>query len=467
MISQKHMSEKASQSKANTITRERVDELSLRQSEPGWLKQERISAWELYLQTPMPTQRDEDWRRTEIDSLELTELKTLELGRQKAEHLELPAWFQSAFEHIENPAAVMGLIGQQLWQKPLPNHLVEKGVIFCELFEALEKYPDLVRRYLASDYPSDVAERLDSKFGLMNKSMFNGGLFLYIPAGVEVERPFISLSSFENALPSASIPRILVVAEPNSKAQLVHAFASYDPETGQVQKRGLSLADTLVEIHVATAAKFDYVEVQNFDNHVFAVNETHNVIGKDAQFYSLTVAMGGAQLKSDIKTVMQDRGASSDVQGLVLGDGKEHFSFNTIQEHNSPDTKSNINFKVALKGESVSVYQGIIRVAKIAQRTDAFQSNKNLLIGSDAHAESIPKLEILADDVKCSHGATVGPVDREQIFYLMSRGLSARQAEELVVTGFFRQVLAACPVDGVSEWIGDLVGGKIQSKDSV
>jgi Fe-S cluster assembly protein SufD len=297
----------------------------------------------------------------------------------------------------------------------------------------------------------------------MNKCMFNGGLFLYIPKGVAVERPFIALTSFVNDQALASFPRILVVAEPGSKAQLVHAFASRAGKVSTGEERPLSLVNSLVEIHLAESTRFDYVEIQNFDEKVFSVNETHNVIGKDAHFYSLTVGMGGAQLKSDIKTVMQDRGAFSDIQGLVLGDGNEHFSFNTIQEHNSPDTSSNINFKVALKGEASSIYQGIVRVAKIAQRTDAYQSNKNLLLGAKAHAESIPKLEILADDVKCSHGATVGPVDREQIFYLMSRGLSAEEAEELVVLGFFKQVLEACPIDGITEWIGDMVATKIHT----
>src|SRR6516162_1350688 len=164
------MAEKRSTSTANTIARERVDDLSSRLNEPTWLKQERISAWELYLQMPMPTQRDEDWRRTEIDSLSLTALKTLEFGRKKTDSLELPVWFKSALEHIENPAGITGLTSTELWVKPLSEHLTKKGVVFCELFEALVKYPDLVRTYLASDLPGDVAERLDSKFGLMNKA---------------------------------------------------------------------------------------------------------------------------------------------------------------------------------------------------------------------------------------------------------------------------------------------------------
>lgn len=457
------MSDKPANASANTIARERIEDLSSRASEPTWLKQERISAWELYLQMPMPTSRDEAWRRTEIDSLNLIGLKTLEFSRTKTEQPDMHDWFKSALTHIENPAGVISLLGQNLWHSPLPEHLSKKGVIFCDLLTAIETHPELVRKYLASDLPGDVAERLDSKFGLMNKSMFNGGLFLYVPAGLEIDHPFISLTSFDNNEPLASFPRIIVAAEAKSKVQLIQAFSSRTKMGIQTKGRSFSLANSLVEIHLADSAKLDYVEIQNFDRNVFSVNETHNVISKDGQFYSLTVAMGGAQLKSDIKTVLNDLGANSDIQGLVLGDNQEHFSFNTIQEHSAPGTVSNINFKVALKGESSSIYQGIIRVDKIAKGTEAFQSNKNLLLGSQAHAESIPKLEILADDVKCSHGATVGAVDREQIFYLMSRGLSAKEAEELVVIGFFRQVLEECPIDGITEWIGDLVTTKIHA----
>ncbi len=141
----------------------------------------------------------------------------------------------------------------------------------------------------------------------------------------------------------------------------------------------------------------------------------------------------------------------------------KRYSFNTIQDHIAPDTSSTINFRVALKDSSSSAYLGTIRVSKEGQRTDSTQSNKNLLLGANAHADSIPKLEILADDVKCSHGATVGPADKEQIFYLMSRGLNNLEAEELIVTGFFRQVVQSCPVDGAGDWINNLVAEKILS----
>ena len=148
--------------------------------------------------------------------------------------------------------------------------------------------------------------------------------------------------------------------------------------------------------------------------------------------------------------------------GVVFGDNKEHLSYNTIQDHDAPNTTSDINFRVALKDEAVSAYQGNIKVAKEAQKTNAFQSNKNLLLGKQAKADSIPKLEILANDVKCSHGATVGPVDEDQVFFLMARGLDKKTAEELIVAGFFDTVLESLPDKVANNWIHELIKEKIQ-----
>jgi Fe-S cluster assembly protein SufD len=459
------MAEKVSAT-ANMMTREHKEQLT---GEPRWLKQERDAAFELYLRMPIPSANDEGWRRTIVDSLNLPELTPIAFALKRLEETSLPQWFQTGLKHIENPAAVMALSSKGLWQTGLSDELSAKGVIFCDLQTAIEKHPQLVQQYFDSDSSHEIPELLESKFGLMNKCMFNGGVFLYIPKSIEIAQPFVSLTLIDNLTPSgASFPRILVVAQPESKAQFVHVFASESLSATETSasdaKDNLSFSNALVEIHAEAGAKFDYIELQHFANNVFAVTETYNVIARDAQFSQLCVGLGAAQLKGDIETAMQEPGARSDVQGLVLGDGNQHFSFNTIQEHNAPDTTSNINFKVALKGESSSIYQGIIRVAKIAQRTDAMQNNKNLLLGAESRADSIPKLEILADDVKCSHGATVGPVDREQLFYLMTRGLSAEEAEQLIVVGFFRQVLEACSVPGVSTWVSNLVTEKITGK---
>jgi Fe-S cluster assembly protein SufD len=457
------MSEKVSAT-ANMVTRERAENMP---SEPRWLKQERDAAFELYLRMPMPTSNDEDWRRTIVDSLDLSELTTIPFNHDKTiDSQSVPEWFETGIKHVENPAATIVLTSHGIWQTELSTDLTAKGVIFCDLQTALEKHPQLVQKYFDGDSSHEIPERLESKFGQMNKCMFNSGIFLYIPPALEIEQPFVSLTLIDNLTVSgASFPRILVVAKPQSKAKFVHVFASesltnVESKTKESKKK-LSFSNALVEIHAEDDSKFDYIELQNFANNVFAVTETYNVIARNAQFSQLCVGLGAAQLKGDIETAMQEPGARSDIQGLVLGDSDQHFSFNTIQEHNAPDTTSNINFKVALKGESTSIYQGIIRVAKVAQRTDALQTNKNLLLGAEARADSIPKLEILADDVKCSHGATVGPVDREQLFYLMTRGLNAQEAEELIVIGFFRQVLEGCTIPGVSKWVSALMTEKI------
>jgi Fe-S cluster assembly protein SufD len=453
------MTEKGSNKNVNTLARERVDTLSARCDEPKWLQTERSAAWELYLQTPMPTVRDEEWRRTDIDSLTLSDLTTVELGSEKGDQTDMPEWFSSGLKHFGNAGGVVAVHGNRVWTKEISAELREKGVIFCDLPTAFSQYPELVQKKFASDSPTYCSSSLKSKFALMNQALFNGGFFLYIPPNVEVNVPFIALVSVDEAGSTASVPRIFVSCGANSKASLVQVFLHQ--RSNKPSETSLSLSNALIEMSVGENAKLDYVEVQNFHANVFAVSETHTAVARNGRFASLTIALGGSQVKSDIITTLQDRGASSEVLGVVLGDDREKYNFNTVQEHNAPDTTSDINFRVALKGESSSVYQGIIRVAKVAQGTNAYQSNKNLLLGDKARADSIPKLEILTDDVKCSHGATVGPIDKEQLFYLMSRGLDRKESEELVVGGFFRQVVEACGIKGVHEWIGDLVGEKI------
>ena len=338
-------------------------------------------------------------------------------GKQGKGHL--PQWFEMALQFFPERSGVVAEVDQSGTQTELPDELKKKGVIFCTLKQALQDHPDLIRPYLAKGAP-------DTKFILMNRALFNSGTFLYIPANLEVSAPFFSLTEFtpdngSKASALAIFPRMIVVLGKHSQASFINVLSANDLKE-PAKNRPLSLANALVELHIEAGARLNYLELQKFNSAVFAVTRTHAEIDQDASLTSLTVGLGAAQLKGDIATVLNARGAASDRFGIVLGDDTEHFSFNTIQKHSAPDTRSNINFRVVLKDSATSIYQGIIEVAKCAQRTDAFQSNKNLLLGSHARADSIPKLEILADDVKCSHGATVGPVDREQIFYLMSRG---------------------------------------------
>jgi Fe-S cluster assembly protein SufD len=420
------------------INRESVKELTTKFSEPTWLADSRLEAWEAYLSRPMPTERDEDWRRTDIASLDLTRLQTETLRRSNVD---------SALKHFNANVE-------------LPEDLRQQGVIFCDLATAIEKHGDKLRGYILD------ATAAPDKFSALNRALFNAGMFVYVPRGVIVSTPFlIGLELADDAVSEgygcAVFPRLIVVAEDNSSVDVVVVLTSAKSKKPRGES---SLASSLVDLHAKNGARINYLEMQDFANNVFYVQRLNSHVEQDATFNSLSIALGGKQTKADIATYLEARGAQSSVLGAVLGSDSSKFSFNTIQEHNAPDTTSDINFRVALKDTASSVYQGIIRVDKTAQRTNAFQSNKNLLLGGEAKADSIPKLEILADDVKCSHGATVGPVDREQLFYLRSRGLTEIEAEQLVVLGFFRKVLEQFPAASTMEWLTEVIAEKISSE---
>ena len=306
----------------------------------------------------------------------------------------------------------------------------------------------------------------------MNRALFSGGYFLYVPKGVSVEAPFLAFINLTGEKigghGQAFMERLIVVAEENSQLSVMTVFSSSSKKTKdgtaaqrQAEATNATFANIFVEAYVEAGARVNLVELSQFGNSVFAVSRTSTFVGRDGNLDYTTASLGAKQVKSVIETVMVARGGNSDIKGLVLGHGSEHVAYNTIQQHASSDTTSNINFRVALKDSAASIYQGIVKVDKVAQRTNAFQSNKNLLLGAEARADSIPKLEILADDVKCSHGATVGPVDKEQLFYLNSRGLTLKEAEELIVIGFFAEVLNTITIKGAADWIGALAAEKI------
>ena len=449
-------------SSANTIARERVDNIASRNSEPTWLKELRLGAWESYLQTPMPSARDEDWRKVEIESLNLSSLKTIDLpAAVDTEALkDLPEYFQTALKAFSaNTVGVVAETGEAGWRRPISAELEKKGVVFCSLKTAIEKHHALVKPYLEKSFVSD------GKFGLMNKALFNSGAFLYVPANVEVPGLLLALVHLQQKQISQGIavfPRTIIVLGANSKANVFCSAST--AESNKDDRAGSSLSNASVEVYVGNGAKLTYLETHKFGASTFVVSRNNYEIGRDAFLYSMTVGLGGGQIKSDLATQLTAPGANVDVEGVVIGDRNEHFSFSTIVDHIAPDCKSNINFRVALKDRASSSYIGAVKVAKEAQKTDSYQSNKNLLLGAESKADSIPKLEILADDVKCSHGATVGPVDQEQIFFLMSRGLKRADAEQFIVEGFFRTILDTCTIEGATDYITEQLAEKIHAQ---
>lgn len=449
-----------------TIAREKVTKLAARQGEPKWLTERRQAYWTKSIEQSEPVKKQDDWRKTLIETLELELAQPV--GTTKTDQNVLKeAWLKKLVAYMPAVSAVVtdGKEGAAVeLRSDSAKGLSEKGLVVSTIQEATTKHQELLKKYLpeGSVYSQD-------KLGAMAEAFFANGAFIYIPKNTKLDGPILIANSVKSDGDSTPVfTRVLIAVEDGAEVEIINVFASTDSEKSdfKIPKKGKAewqLSNALVEIVQGQASHVRYIELQSFNADVFSVVRNTNDVGKDSSLESLTIGLRGGQLKSDIVTNLRGRGANADIEGIVVGAREEHFSFNTIQNHIEPDTHSNIDFRIALKDKSVSSYQGNIKVEPEAQKIQAFQANKNLILGEDARADSIPRLEILADDVKCSHGATVGPIDKEQVFYLMTRGLSRTEAEELVVQGFFNTVLAACKVAGINEWINSLLSEKLHS----
>ena len=222
-----------------------------------------------------------------------------------------------------------------------------------------------------------------------------------------------------------------------------------------------TLVNTAVELFSRGGAQVQYVSLQRMGRGGFYMASQRTLAERDSTLDTLNVALGGSVGRVDLNAQLLGAGANSDMLGLYFGDDDQHFDFNTSQDHVAPDARSDLLYKGALDGSARGVFRGIIRVHKGAQGTDAYQTNRNLILSDDAVATSLPNLEIGADDVRCSHGATVGQLDAESLFYLMSRGLRREQAERLVVLGFLGEVLNRLPLGGVTEKVTNAIKAKL------
>jgi Fe-S cluster assembly protein SufD len=295
----------------------------------------------------------------------------------------------------------------------------------------------------------------DDKFTAHNAAAWTHGLLVHVPKGVELEQPLyvrVANSSNDGSL----FWRLLVVAEEGARFSLIEEYASASPEL-----RGYSNA--AVELFVDQNAKLEYVSLQNLSRETWHFATHHARVERDAELDWVAGGFGSKKGKIRIQNDLAGQGATSRVTGAYFADGTQHLDYDTFQEHIAPHTTSDFAFKGALRDTATAVWRGMIRVERDAQKTNAYQENRNLLLSADAHADSIPGLEILANDVRCTHGATLGQVDREQLFYLMARGLSRAEAERLIVRGFFQDVLDRIELEPVREALADALEARIPS----
>jgi Fe-S cluster assembly protein SufD len=306
---------------------------------------------------------------------------------------------------------------------------------------------------------TDAAERLyslvgwDNKFTAHNAAMWTHGLLVHVPKGVTLEKPlYVRIA---NSIEGGSLFwRLLVVAEAGSRFSLVEEYTSTSPQLS-------GYSNAAVELFVEQEAKLEYVSVQNYSQETWHFATHHATVARDAELDWVAGGFGSKKGKIRIQNDLNGPGATSRVTGAYFADGDQHLDYDTFQEHAAPNTESDFAFKGALRDTASAVWRGMIRVEPDAQKTNAYQENRNLLLSPTAHADSIPGLEIMANDVRCTHGATLGRVDRDMLFYLMARGLSRAEAERLIVRGFFQDVLDRVEIEPVREALGAALEARI------
>jgi Fe-S cluster assembly protein SufD len=400
------------------------------------ISQYRQQAWEAFKSTPMPVTTQEAWRRTDLRPLKADVFR---LPSQDA-HLDLtppPADLLIPITDSAHGGEVIVLPGGS--QINLAPELVAQGVVFTDLLTAEKQYPQLVEKIIGK-----VVSPKEGKFSGLAGALAQNGVFLYVPRGVKVAQPLHSLL-WGPGINLAHVSHVLVYLEEEASATYIHEAASPNENGGQTLHAGI------VEIHVGGGGKLEFVELQSWGEHVWNFSHERAEVERDGTLDWIFGAVGSHVTKNFSELNLIGQGSTGRMSGFYFTDHDQHLDHDTQQNHLAPHTTSDLLFKGALLGQSRSVWQGMIYVAPGAMKTDGYQANRNLILSSKARADSIPGLEILADDVRCTHGATVGKIDPALTFYLRSRGITHHESERLIVEGFFDPIMQRIPFEGVRQ----------------
>ena len=421
------------------LSTENVNALAERYGEPDWLIEERRAALRSFESQPWPDMRAEQWRYTELKRFDLDGLELV--PGPKSDEVSERIQMRITDSDAE------GVIVHKGNRVVHSDSTVKEGVVFTDLRTALSEHEDLVKKYLYT-----AVNATQTKYTALNAALWENGTFLYVPKNVEVELP---LGAFYSADRGGIVaPRTLVVLEDNAKATFIDEYTS--------EEFGERLFNAgAVELILGDGAKLRYVNLQNWSRSVAHISKMVAKLGRSARLESLTVNLGADAARSEVESVLDGPGAESEMLGLYFADKGQHYDQYTVQHHASDHAFSDLLFKGALEGGSKAVYSGVIVVDEGAQKTDAYQTNRNFLLDEASEAVSIPQLEIKANDVKCSHGSTVSPVPEDQRFYLMSRGLTPEVAEHVLVTSFLYEVTTRVTLPKVAEYVERIVQAKL------
>ena len=413
------------------------------------LRTYREKAWEAYTSLPFPSMRDEPWRRTDIRGLDTRAFTLSKAGQIVSEP---PERFLIPVTGGDERAGQI-IAGAGTHVRELSPELADQGVVFTDFGTAEKDHPELLDRLLGH-----VVAPTEDKFTALAAALAVDGVLLYVPKNVVIDQPLHSLywGDGEN---QAFLSHLFIWLEEGAQVTFVHESASPNDIDG-----AQLLHDGIVEIYVGQNAKLHFVELQSWGDNVWSFTRERAKVMGNGHLEWIFGAMGTHLTKNFSDIDLMEPGAMGRMSGFYFAHGHQHLDHDTQQNHLSPNTTSDLLYKGALLDQSRSVWQGMIYVAPGAIGTDGYQANRNLILSKGARADSIPGLEILADDVRCTHGATVGKLDENLLFYLESRGIPRKDAEELIVMGFFAPIMERIPFEGVRARFNEAVREKMSRR---
>jgi Fe-S cluster assembly protein SufD len=420
-----------------------VRALSAARQEPEWMLNLRLEAWRTFEQIPWPKATDEPWRRTHLTGFNLDNFKPIVLdGNSEA---PLNDALLHELEEMDSAASLVFEDGVVIDRKTHAD-LASKGVIFTDLRQALHDHEDLVRRY----FMTEVVKPDQNKFTALHAALWDTGAFVYVPKNVKVELPLqVILHQARQGV--GGYHHTLLVADDGAEVTLVDDLLG--------GKDGLQ--SSVVELYLSDNSVVRYMNLQDYEHSLWNFLTGRALMKRDSDLRWIQVSWGSRLTKAFLDVDLTEPGGHAELLGIYFPTGRQHIDHQTLQLHRAPNCFSDLLFNGALKDKSRSVYMGVIRVFPGAQKTDAYQRNGNLILDGTARADSIPGLEIEADDVRCTHGATAAQVEDEYVFYLMARGLTRPQAERMIVQGFFQAVLDRVPVESVVTKLERVIERKI------
>ena len=418
--------------------------------EPSWLQNVRENSFELFEHSGFPDVKQEEWKYTNVSSIAKANFAPVPASNGTA--LTKDDGLQS-FIYEEARQSRLVFVNGMLRQDLSSLAALPEGVVALDLREALRggEYESTLREYL--EHPV-----LANGFAALNTALFRSGLLLKIPSGISVEAPihllFIGESVAENP-PPAAFPRVLVLAEENSSVTIVESYASTNDD-------GVYLTNAIIDMSLADGARVQHYKIQRESMGAFHIATTRAELGRNAVYNTTAINFGAALSRHDIHVQMDHEGAECSVDGLYMVDGRQHTDTHSVIDHKQPHCSSHQLYKGILDGRSRAVFNGKVFVRHGAQQTDARQTNKNLLLSTDARVDTKPQLEIFADDVKCTHGAAVGQIDEEERFYLESRGINPILARNMLTYGFAEEVIEKIGIESIRRELDEAVLNRLQ-----